>query len=69
MLNAEITLFNDRDFLAQVRLANFQALLNLYKALGGGWTQPAGAIPAQFPGLAHGLVGGGLALPVEGDLK
>ncbi len=69
VLNAEITLFNDRDILAQVRLAHFQALLNLYKALGGGWTQPAGPIPAQFPGLSPGLVGGGLALPVEGDLK
>ena len=25
----------------QVRLAHFQALINLYKALGGGWTLPA----------------------------
>ncbi len=69
VLTAEITLFSDRDILAQVRLAHFQALLNLYKALGGGWTQPGGPIPGQFPGLSHGLVGGGIALPVEGDLK
>ena len=69
VLTAEVTLFNDRDILAQVRLANFQALLNLYKAMGGGWTQPGGAIPGQFPGLSPGLVGGGIALPVEGDLK
>ena len=32
------TLFTDLDTLAQVRLARFQALVNLYKALGGGWT-------------------------------
>ena len=36
-LNTQATLFNDLDLLAQVRLARFQALLNLYKALGGGW--------------------------------
>ncbi len=69
VLNAEITLYSDQDILAQVRLANFQALLNLYKAMGGGWTQPAGAIPAQFPGLSPGLVGGGFALPVGGNLQ
>ena len=69
VLNAEITLYSDQDILAQVRLAHFQALLNLYKAMGGGWTQPGGAIPGHFPGLSPGLVGGGIALPVEGDLK
>lgn len=37
-LQAQTTLFNDLDTLAQVRLARFQALLSLYKALGGGWT-------------------------------
>lgn len=37
-LNTEATLYNDLDLLAQIRLARFQALLNLYKALGGGWT-------------------------------
>lgn len=37
-LNTEATLYNDLDLLAQVRLARFEALLNLYKALGGGWT-------------------------------
>lgn len=37
-LQAQTTLFNDLDALAQVRLARFQALLGLYKALGGGWT-------------------------------
>ncbi|MCX7384909.1 MAG: TolC family protein, partial [Alphaproteobacteria bacterium] len=37
-LQAQTTLFNDLDQLAQIRLARFQALLSLYKALGGGWT-------------------------------
>ena len=43
----------------------FQALLSLYKALGGGWVEPSGPIEDQFPGLKPGLVPGGLALPVE----
>ncbi len=43
VLNTQTTLFGDLDTLAQVRLAHFQALINLYKALGGGWTLP-GAI-------------------------
>ena len=37
-LNTEQTLFNDLDLAAQIRLARFQALLNLYKALGGGFS-------------------------------
>ena len=40
VLNTQATLFGDLDALAQVRLAHFQALINLYKALGGGWTLP-----------------------------
>jgi NodT family efflux transporter outer membrane factor (OMF) lipoprotein len=42
-LNTEATLFNDLDLLAQIRLARFQALVNLYKALGGGWSGEASA--------------------------
>ncbi|MCC6717003.1 MAG: efflux transporter outer membrane subunit [Acetobacteraceae bacterium] len=38
VLNAQNTLFSNLDTLAQVRLARFQALLALYKALGGGWS-------------------------------
>jgi len=41
-LNTQVTLYNDLDLLTQIRLAQFQALVNLYKALGGGWSQPAG---------------------------
>jgi NodT family efflux transporter outer membrane factor (OMF) lipoprotein len=37
-LQAQTTLYSDLDTLAQVRLARFQALVALYKALGGGWT-------------------------------
>lgn len=46
-LNTQVTLFNDLDLLVQIRLARFQALVSLFKALGGGWqdprTVPAGA--------------------------
>jgi NodT family efflux transporter outer membrane factor (OMF) lipoprotein len=41
VLTTEQTLFADQDLLAQVRLVRAQALVNLYKALGGGWTMPA----------------------------
>jgi outer membrane protein, multidrug efflux system len=37
MLDAQRTLFQAEDQLAQVRLARLQASINLYKALGGGW--------------------------------
>lgn len=37
-LQVQTTLFNNLDTLAQIRLSRFQALLSLYKALGGGWT-------------------------------
>ena len=37
-LQAQSTLFADLDTLAQVRLSRFNALVALYKALGGGWT-------------------------------
>jgi len=38
-LQAQTTLFGDLDQLAQVRLSRFQALVSLYKALGGGWAE------------------------------
>jgi outer membrane protein, multidrug efflux system len=69
VLQAETTLFNDQDLLAQVRLTRFQALLALYKALGGGWVQPPGPIPDQFPGLTPGMLPGGVALPVGGNVR
>ncbi|HET8997402.1 MAG TPA: TolC family protein, partial [Acetobacteraceae bacterium] len=67
VLQAETTLFGDEDTLVQVRLARVQALVDLYKALGGGWVQPAGSPRQQFPGLSPGLVPGGVALPIGGN--
>ncbi len=69
VLSAQLTLYSAQDVLEQVRLAHFLALLNLYKALGGGWQQPGGPIPDQFPGLSPGLVPGGVALPVEDNVE
>jgi len=40
VLNTQTTLFGDQDTLAQVRIARFQAVVSLYKALGGGWSGP-----------------------------
>ncbi len=45
-LQAQTTLFNDLDLLAEVRLARFQALLSLYKAMGGGWARGDVEAPA-----------------------
>jgi NodT family efflux transporter outer membrane factor (OMF) lipoprotein len=45
LLTAQTTLYSDQDALAQIRLSRFTALIDLYQALGGGWTQPPGAIP------------------------
>jgi multidrug efflux system outer membrane protein len=38
VLNAQQTLFQNQDALAQTRLARFQAIVSLFQALGGGWT-------------------------------
>ena len=65
VLNAQTTLFNDEDTLVQVRLARAQALLNLYKAMGGGWQ----ASNEQFPGLTPGMIPGAVALPVGGNAR
>jgi outer membrane protein, multidrug efflux system len=64
VLAAETAVFNAEDTLVQVRLARAQALLSLYKALGGGWKN-SGA--EKFPGLSPGLFEGGIALPVGGN--
>jgi NodT family efflux transporter outer membrane factor (OMF) lipoprotein len=67
VLTAETTQFNDEDTLVQVRLTRVQALLNLYKALGGGWVEPDAPVEAQFPGLQPGILPGAVALPVGGN--
>jgi len=61
VLTAESALFTAEDTLAQVRLARVQALLNLYKALGGGWKK---SDAEKFPGLSPGMLEGGVPLPV-----
>lgn len=42
-LNTQTTLYNYLDLLTQIRLARFQALINVYKALGGGFTVAGGS--------------------------
>ena len=63
VLTAQTSSYNAEDTLAQVRLARCQALLNLYKAMGGGWVKGGG----RYPGLEPGLLEGGFALPVGGN--
>ena len=46
-LNTQTTLYSDLDALTQIRLARFQALLNLYKALGGGFGTVSGATSCE----------------------
>jgi NodT family efflux transporter outer membrane factor (OMF) lipoprotein len=53
-LQAQSTLFTDLDTLAQVRLARFIALIDLYKALGGGWTRDDVAAPPST--IFHGVL-------------
>jgi outer membrane protein TolC len=38
LLNTQAALYTDQDTLASVRLTHFQALINLYQAVGGGFT-------------------------------
>ncbi|MFI4983393.1 MAG: TolC family protein, partial [Nevskiales bacterium] len=64
VLTAEAALFTAEDTLVQVRLVRVQALLNLYKALGGGWKR---SDAEKFPGLSPGMLEGGVALPIGGN--
>lgn len=43
-LNTQTTLYNDLDLLTQIRLSKYQYLINLYKALGGGFTVAGGIV-------------------------
>ena len=45
VLDAQRTLYQARDSLGQLKLSRLQAIVALYKALGGGWTDPT---PANF---------------------
>jgi multidrug efflux system outer membrane protein len=53
-LQVQTTLFSDLDLLVQVRLARFQALLALYKAVGGGWTKSDVIVPPTT--IYHGVL-------------
>lgn len=65
VLNLQTTLFSAQDILVQVKQARVQALLSLYKALGGGWANADVNPPVLVPGRLEG----GVALPVGGNLK
>ena len=45
LLQSQQTLFTAQDELLQIRLARIQAVVGLYKALGGGWTQATAEAP------------------------
>jgi NodT family efflux transporter outer membrane factor (OMF) lipoprotein len=47
VLDAQRTLYQARDQLGQIKLARLQAIVALYKALGGGWTDPTASNFAQ----------------------
>ena len=53
-LQTENALFTALDALTQVRLARFLALVNLYKALGGGWTKTDVIAPPST--IFHGVL-------------
>ncbi len=42
VLDGQRTLYQSRDALGQIKLSRLQALINLYRALGGGWQAPEG---------------------------
>lgn len=69
LLSTETALFTAENTLVQIRLARFTALLDLYKALGGGWIAPPGPIVDDFPGLKPGIIKGGVALPLPGTIE
>ena len=51
VLDAQRTLFQAEDTLLQTRLARLNASVALFKALGGGWSEPppeAGSEPARM---------------------
>jgi multidrug efflux system outer membrane protein len=47
VLDAQRTLYSARDALGQIKLLRLQAIVALYKALGGGWTEPSGSTLAR----------------------
>ncbi len=66
VLTTETTLLTNEDTLAQVQLARANALLSLYKALGGGWQKMNNN---DTPSLSPGTLGGAFALPIGGNVQ
>jgi len=50
VLNTQRALFSAQDALVQARLAHLQAIVGLYKALGGGWKIEGTVAPSVLPG-------------------
>jgi len=49
LLTSQQTLFTAEDELVQIKLARIQADVSLFKALGGGWSEPAEAATQSIP--------------------
>ena len=47
VLDAQRTLYSARDALGQIKLARLLAIVGLYKALGGGWENPAATLATK----------------------
>jgi outer membrane protein, multidrug efflux system len=56
VLTAQQTQLDDENTLVTVRLARFQALVALFKALGGGWQQPVPATAQPVPVLNPSII-------------
>jgi len=56
LLTAQQTQLDDENTLVTVRLARFQALVALFKALGGGWQQPVPATAQPVPVLNPSII-------------
>ena len=54
LLDAQRSLFTAQQAVVQTRLAQLQSQVTLYKALGGGWTEPAEAAPVTNAALPPG---------------
>lgn len=65
VLQAQTTSYAALVILVQVRQAHFQALVTLFKALGGGWT----AADITAPVLRPDRVEGGIAVPIGGNTR
>jgi len=67
VLTAQQTLFNAQDQLVQIKLARIQADVNLYRALGGGWTEAdedaTQALPASTTPVAPSAEPGPKSVP------